>query len=331
MDRQALLKTVTERAWHAARSPVENTVTPELRNPLPAASRDWLRATAELFDADEQTQQQFAETGLLRLDALHVVVLCQSEKPVPLWLAVGYLRTPAVHPETWQQIVLRANGVAMAMNGISLSLNEQGVTLLTRRLAFDTPGDAMALAEILNDIDSLAASLIDLLFSLRQPEEAPEEHEAPAPSARMTAWQQETALKIDALAQQALAAQWHYPLIHQAVKALQLSPAQYDLDGCFCSLRFPEREIAITADGDGRHLFLSTPLTVPSAAGHQLLLANDNLQVLTNCSSGLIDERISLLSRWDSFGLDGTDLAEWLANFMTLTVAFDGDKQRGKL
>lgn len=330
MDRQALLKTVADRAWQATHSSKEPVITPRLQNPLPVSSRAWLQAAAEQFGVDEQIQQQFAETGLLQLDALHVVMICQSEEPVPLWLAVGYLRTPAVNLATWQQVLLRANGVAMAMNGISLSLNEQGVTLLTRRLAFDTLDDAVALAEILNDFDALAASLIDLLFSLGQPDSAQKENDTPALPAWIAGWQQQTALKIEALAEQALAAQWHYPLMQQAIAALQLPASRYNLDGCFCSLRFPEREIAVTADGDGRHLFLSTPLALEADSASQLLAANGDLQLLTNCSLGLCDEQVSLLSRWDTLGMDGIDLAEWLANLMTLTMAFSGDRQRGK-
>ncbi|WP_380184579.1 type III secretion system chaperone [Kalamiella sp. sgz302252] len=332
MDRQTLLKTVAERAWQASHPSAESPVTPTLQNPLPVASHAWLRAAAAQFDADEPAQQQFAETGLLQLDALHVVVICQSEEPVPLWLAVGYLRTPqAIHPETWQQLLLRANGIAMAMNGISLSLDEQGTTLLTRRLAFDAIDNAVALAEIMNDLDALAASLIDLLFSPGQPDATQEASEEPSPPDWVAGWQQQTALKIDALAEKALAAQWHYPLMQQTITALQLPAAQYSLNGCLCSLRFPERDIAVTADGNGRHLFLATPLDLNPDSARQFLLANGDLQLLTHCSLGLYDEQVSLLSRWDSFGLDGIDFAEWLANFMTLTQAFNNDNQRGTL
>lgn len=332
MDRQALLKTVTDRAWHATHPPTVNAAAPTLQNPLPVGSHAWLQAAAAQFGVDEKAQQQFATTGLLRLDALHVVMICQSEDPVPLWLVVGYLRTPqAIHSETWQQLLLRANGVAMAMNGISLSLDEQGTTLLTRRLAFDAVDDALALAAILNDIDALAASLIDLLLSLGQPEATQQADKTPALPGWVMGWQQQTALKIDALAEQALAARWHYPLVQQAVAALELPATQYQLNGCLCSLRFPEREIAITADGDGRHLFLSTPLELKKDDARRLLVANGDLQPLTHCSLGLYQEEVSLLCRWDSLGLGGLDLAEWLANLMTLTMAFSSDTQRGDL
>ena len=332
MDRQALLKNVAERAWQASHPSVEPSAVSSLQNPLPAVSHAWLKAAAAQFGVDEQTQRQFAQTGLLQLDALHVVMICQSEAPVPLWLAVGYLRTPAeIYPESWQQVLLRANGVAMAMNGISLSLDESGATLLSRRLAVDTVDDAVALAEILNDLDALAASLIDLLFSLGQQDAAQEENVIPALPGWITGWQRQTATAVDALAEQALASEWHHPLVRQAIESLRLPATQYDLNGCFCSLRFPERDIALTADGDQRHLFLSTPLALSKESARQILLANGDLKTLTNCSLGLYDEQVSLLSRWDTLALDGNDLAEWLATLMTLTMAFSDDNQRGNL
>ncbi len=328
MDQHALRKAISDRVWQTSHQQEESS--DGLENPLPSSAQEWLRAAAEQFGVDGAEQRQFASTGLLRLEALHVMLICQSEEPVPLWLAVGWLATPeALHPDVWQEALLRANDVAMAQSGIGLSLEENGNALLTKRLPPDSYGDADELASVMNDFNSLSSSLIDLLLSLGQQQAEEPENTPPLPG-WIAGWQQQMAERVDTLARQAIATEWHYPLMREAFSHLELSDSNYLLEGCFCTLRFPERLISVLADGDRRHLLLSTPLDLdPSPGPHQrqYLLANRELKVLTQCSLALCGEHICLVSRWDSQGLDGEEFASWLADFMTLSVAFDRREQ----
>lgn len=328
MDRHGLQRTIHDRIWQASRQQDESA---SWSTPLPESAKEWLEAAAGQFGVDEAQQQQFASTGLLRLDALHFILVCQSEAPVPMWLAVGILPAPdALHPEVWQEALLRANDVAMAMNGISLSLDQQGSALLTRPLAFDLPDQPDALASVMNDFNSLASSLIDLLLSLAQPQATAAPEQASPPPDWVTGWQQQMTERMDALAQKALATSWHYPLLQQTIALLELSGESYLLDGCFCKLSFPERPISVLADADRRHLLVSAPLDLDISPGDEqrrYLLANQELRLFTHCSLALCGERLCLVSRWDSLGLKGEDFAGWLADFMTLTVAFDRRRQ----
>lgn len=329
MDQQALQKAVSDRVWQATRQQDRPGKFQGLQNPMPESAHAWLRSAATQFGADEHQQEEFATTGLLALDALHVIMICQSEEPVPLWLAFGCLAAPdALHPEVWREALLRINDVAMAMNGISLSTEENGTTMLTRRLSPDGVGSPDELAAVMNDFNSLSSSLVDLTLALGQQhfQETSAGQEAPPIPEWVADWQQKTASRTDALARQAIKTEWHYPLIREALSHLRLSGDQALLEGCFCQLRFPERLMAITADGDRRHLLISTPLnldTTPGAGQLHYLQANGELYVLTNCSLSLCGETINLVSRWDTQGLNGEDFASWLADFMTLSVAFD--------
>ncbi|WP_158781894.1 type III secretion system chaperone [Pantoea sp. BAV 3049] len=320
MDRH-LLKTISDRVWQASHPQVE-TRDSLTENALPESSRAWLQAAASQFAVDQPRQEEFARTGVIKLTALHLVTICQSEVPVPLWLVAGWLQKPqALHPESWQEALLRVNDVAMAMSGIAISVDEHGNTLLLKRLAFDAVGDADALAEVMNDVDSLAASLVDLLLSLGQISPEPEEPVPPLPE-WIAGWQQQTARQSDALAQQALQTEWHHPLLQQTIGLLGLPTTRYIEDGCFGLLHFPERSIEIIACADQRHLSLSTPLNLTLSA-KELLSVNSELQVLTNCAFALSGEKICLVCRWDTTGLDAEAFAGWLADFMTLCVAFD--------
>lgn len=330
MDQQGLERTIRDRIWQASHQQDENARAGAWHNPLPESAKEWLIAAAAQFDVDEAQQQLFASSGVIRLDALHIILICQSEAPVPMWLAVGILPAPdALHPEVWLEALLRANDVAMAMNGISLALDRQGSALLTRPLAFDLPGQPDALASVMNDFNSLASSLIDLLLSLGQPQAAAPEEALPLPG-WIAGWQQQLTERMDALARQAIATDWHYPLLQQTFALLGLSHESYFLDGCVCKLSFPERPIFVVADADRRHLSVSAPLDLEISPGDEqrhYLLANHDLRLFTHCSLALCGETICLVSRWDSLGLMGADFAGWLADFMTLTVAFDRCRQ----
>lgn len=326
MDQQGLERTIRDRMWQASHQQDENTRAGDWHNPLPESAREWLIAAAAQFGVDEAQQQQFAASGVIRLDALHIILICQSEAPVPMWLAVGILPAPdALHPEVWQEALLRANDVAMAMNGISLALDRQGSALLTRPLAFDLSGQPDALASVMNDFNSLASSLIDLLLSLGQPPAVAPEEALPLPG-WIAGWQQQLTERMDALAREAITTDWHYPLLQQTFVLLDLSQESYLLDGCFCKLSFPERPVSVLADGDQRHLLISAPLDLAITPGDEqrhYLAANHELRLFTHCSLALCGESICLVSRWDSLGLTAADFAGWLADFMTLTVAFD--------
>lgn len=329
MDQQALQKAVSDRVWQAIRQPDQPVKSAGLQNSVPESAHSWLCSAAQHFGADESQQQEFATTGLLALDALHVIMICQSEEPVPLWLAFGCLAAPdALRPEVWREALLRINDVAMAMNGISLSVEETGTATLIKRLPTEMIDSPDELATLMNDFNSLSSSLVDLILSFgQQPSQETSAVQTTPPIPEWVAgWQQKTASRTDALVRQAVKTEWHYPLIHQALLHLRLSGDHALFEGCFCQLRFPERIMAITADGDRRHLLISTPLDlepIPAASQLHCLQANGELYVLTNCSLTLCGETIHLVSRWDTQGLDGEDFASWLADFMTLSVAFD--------
>ncbi len=331
MDQHALRKNLSDRVWQATHLQPDNTQA-TFDNPVPAAAKPWLCAAAKHLGVKKADRQQFAASGRLRLDALDVVAICQREAPVPLWLVVGFLQPPAaLHPEVWQEALLRASDVAMGLSGIALSLDEKGQTRLTLRLSFDIWQDAEALAERLNDLHSLASSLTDLLLSAagEQPPSTSTRDVAPVED-WVTEWRQTASLRLDELAEQAISHRWHYSLLHQALTLLDLPPSRYRLEGCCCILNFPERQFTVLADGDRRHLLISTPLSLdftPGSAQQRLLQANSELMVLTNCSLALCGEKLCLVCRWDTLGLDGSDLASWLADLMTLSVAIDRREQ----
>ncbi len=296
---------------------------------LPSHAYSWLHNAALQFDASSTDAIAFAQQGMLTLDALTVVLLCLREEPVPLWIMMGYLRTPReIHPDAWQEALLRANDIAMAMNGSSFGLDEQGNTFLMKPLAFDIVDDVDALALSMNDANTLASCLIDSLLSLGQPSplNADENNADPAPLPEPDQRRQSLLLhqEIDLRSAAAIQKQWHIPLMLAACKTLGSVVSLSPQESCVSVLSFPERKIIVIADGDERHLLVSTPMTSfphPGYTPRHLLLANNNLMALAHCSFSLSSSGTSLLARWDTYGLDGSDFASWLADFMTLATA----------
>lgn len=332
MDQYALRKSVSQRAFDARHPGAQAAPTAaQLDNALPASARDWLQQAAAQFGVADSEQRTFSRHGLLKLHALQVVMVCQSEEPLPLWLACGFMPAPPeLHPDAWHQALLSANALSMGLNGISLGIDEKGNAQLTHRLAVDDVGDASALAALLNDFNSLASSLLDLLLSAASAAATPAV-DAPAPPVRalpgwIAGWQQTVAGHLDNSVREALSANWHHPLLQAAREILALPAERLQLSGPLAELYLPERQISLTADGNGRHLLIMLPLTLPAPQGKALqtqLLASQGLFVMTNCTLVLNAEQYCLCSRWDSFGLDGPALAAWLADMMTLAVALE--------
>ncbi|QKJ85769.1 hypothetical protein PMPD1_0797 [Paramixta manurensis] len=285
-------------------------------NPLPPEAKEWLLQAALHYGVSHTQAARFAAEGRITLDALTVVMVCLRHEPVPFWLALGYLPPPGeLHPTVWHHALLRSNDVAMAMNGSSFGIDNGGNAILTKPLPFDSPEDAGQLAACLNDFNTLASSLTDLLLELKppaQPAASPAQHQPSSPD--------------DRLMEQAMLKTWHVPLMTQVCEVLGPAARLSVYDGCLCAIDFPERQITLLGDGDERHLLIATAVSARFSEEKmhpELLRANSELMALSQCAFSLSSSGVSLLSRLDSQALNANDIAGWLADFMTLATACD--------
>ncbi|RWR00875.1 hypothetical protein ED28_15585 [[Pantoea] beijingensis] len=296
---------------------INRLIPPALENPLPPQAKKGLHEAALRYGASSAQASLFSAEGRITLDAITVTMVCLRSEPVPFWLLIGYLPPPqALHLAVWHHALLRSNEVSMAMNGSSFGIDQAGNAILTKPLLFNSPEDIDELATCLNDFNTLASSLIDLLLSLK----APEVHASPVPTAS-----EQTGEAIQ-LAQKQMHKTWHNPLMVQLCEELGPAARLSVLHDFLCVIDLPERQITLIGDGDERHLLVATPVHQRFSEEKMhvgLLRANSELMPLSHCAFSLSSAGISLLSRQNSDGQSSAELASWLADFVTLATACD--------
>ncbi|MBD1552322.1 type III secretion system chaperone [Pseudomonas sp. C2L11] len=292
--------------------------------PLPTEAHPWLTAVAKTLGLTGRTAETFTRYGLLTVPSLNILMLCQQAEPAR-WSLLGFVQPPAgISTLLWSEALLRANCVAMALDTCVWGQDEKGVTVLAKQLPFYQYNDCQAVVEAIEQMEALSSSLLVTVVAAAQAStDAPEQ-----PSSDMTPVSPQLDLlgqRLDSMAERAIDAQWHKPLIEQALTALKVAlPGQ--AFGSVGALKVDKRFIEVIADPDERHLLLSTSVGVSiSTAAQRSAALQTNLYLMTgaHCGLALAPGGATLQSRWDCTGLDGNDLAAWLADFMTLACALD--------
>jgi hypothetical protein len=291
---------------------------------IDAEARPWLKAAAEALDQRANAVSQFARTGMISLEAVNIVMFCQQASP-PRWTLLGYVRPPAgVPPLLWNEALLRANCVSMAMDTCAFGIDAQGSAVMVKQIPTYHYDDVQRLTEALVHMRDLAMSLRITVHAVATAGSVAHE----PPSADMSPATQELAqlkTSMDDLAKRELSVQWHRPLLEQTLRALDL-PVPRQAFGSVGAFKLGKRYVEVVAAPDKRHLLLSTAVNLPliTLAQRQAALET-NLYLMTgaHCGLALAPEGASLQSRWDASDLDGEDLAGWLVDFIALATAIE--------
>ena len=278
----------------------------------PLASR-WLQNAALHLGTSMADAQEFGFTGLLRLPGLSIQLQLWRETPQPQWLALGVLYRPNdVSPLLWNELILRGNCAITAVSGGTGAIDERGDGLLVNRLGIQSYSDNTQLGESLGVLIALAESLIAGATSLSN-----------MPAQLGTVAQQPFIPVTPASSIATMVHSWHRTLLVGALQHLGniTSPTSIDTVGV---VRIGNQSLEVIADSDERHLLVSTSIKRPLHSGHQRTLAlraNLELMTLTGCSVALAPFGPCLQGRWDSEGLDGIALGDWLGDFAQLAAA----------
>lgn len=309
----------------ALRSPPSTTTPVALEPSISAQARPWLLAAAQALGQPARAANAFAQTGLLSLEAVNVVMFCKQASP-PQWALMGYIKAPeGVSALLWSEALLRSNCVAMAMDTCAFSVDDQGSAVLVKQMPVYQYANVQALVEALAQVRELAISLRVTVHAAATVGGEVEESALPAVNPATTPGLAQLTARIDALAQREINAQWHRALIEQALRTLALPVPTQPL-GSVGAFIFGTRHVEIIAAPDQAHLLLSTPVDLPLATLAQRNAAlKANLYLMTTADSGLALAPVgaSLQSRWDCTGQGGDDLARWLVNFVTLATALE--------
>jgi hypothetical protein len=267
---------------------------------------------------------------LLTLEIVRLMVFCQEQSP-PRWSVLGYPFIPSGVPAgLWYEALLRANSVAMAAQTCAFALDDQSTSVLVAQLPFHIYGNAQALAQILADMDELASGLATTVSAAAHIGSVL--HSPPSPDmAPVNSELAQLGNRVDALATEQMGAQWHRPLLEQALLELGLAVPKAPF-GSVGAFKLGKRFVELIAAPDQRSLLLSTPVSVQLKTLQQrraALQTSFYLLTGTHCSITLAPNGASLQSRWDATGLDGKDLAAWLADFVTLAISIDRDGNAG--
>jgi len=288
-----------------------------VKSPIDPLAKPWLQSAALYLGLSTTESENFANTGLLQLPGLAIQLQPWLDAPVPQWLALGLLPRPNdVSPLLWNELLLRGNCAMSAMAACAAAIDEQGDAVLVYRLSAQPYSDTTQLGEALAVLIALAESLMAGVTALSA---GPTRSETPSgpPSTPGGA--------LLASSNTAMAHRWHRALLVQALHYLgNVTPAQsIDTVGV---IRIGKQSLEVIADSDERHLLVSTGISSPLHTGSQrklALRANLELMTLTGCSVALAPQGACLQARWDSKGLDGIALGDWLGDFAQLAGAMD--------
>lgn len=291
---------------------------------MPAEAQPWLAEAARAIGQAGNAAAYFANTGLLSLDAVNVLIFCQQATP-PRWTVLGYVKQPAgVQTSLWSEALLRANNVAMAIDSCAFCTDAQGTAVLLKQIPTYHYGDVQALAEALETLDELAAGLrVTVHAAATIPTEAAESPlpDTPPLSPELARLKD----SMDALVEREMNVVWHRPFIEQALRTLDL-PVPQQAIGNAGAFKVGGRLVEVIASPDNRHLLLTTSVSMPldTLAQRQAALGSNLLLMTTaHCSLALTPTGASLQSRWDATDQDGTALAGWLDEFVSFAIAFD--------
>lgn len=291
------------------RPPLETPVK-SLIDPL---ARPWLQSAASYLGLSAVEAGHFVNSGLLQLPGLAIQLQPWRDTPLPQWLALGLLSRPNdVSPLLWNELLLRGNCAMSAISACAAAIDERGHGLLVNRLSMQPYSDTTQLGDALAVLIALAESLIAgataLSTGATHSETLAEPPSTPA---------------LHAYSKAAMTHRWHRSLLVQALQHLgNTTPAQ-SIDSVGV-IRISKQSLEIIADSDERHLLVSTAINSPLHSGSQrklALRANLELMTLTGCAVALAPQGACLQARWDSKGLDGIALGDWLGDFAQLADA----------
>jgi hypothetical protein len=290
---------------------------PPLKTPVKSLidplARPWLQSAALYLGLSAVEAGHFVNSGLLQLPGLVIQLQPWRDTPQPQWLALGLLSRPNdVSPLLWNELLLRSNCAMSAISACAAAIDERGHGLLVNRLSMQPYSDTTQLGEALAVLIALAESLIAGATALSTGATRSETLAEP-PSTPV----------LLASSKAAMAHRWHRSLLVQALQHLgNTTPAQ-SIDSVGV-IRIGKQPLEIIADSDERHLLVSTAINSPLHSSSQrklALRANLELMTLTGCAVALAPQGACLQARWDSKGLDGIALGDWLGDFAQLAGA----------
>ncbi|AVT13793.1 hypothetical protein C8235_13500 [Paracidovorax avenae] len=311
-------------------SSTASTTDPSTLSPPPAA---WLREAARRFGETEGAEP-FSESRSFEQDGIRYSPLRIEDAPRERWVLVASQPCPAgVEEPVWTSLLLHLNAPAMALGSVGIGLDRTGRAVVVHGVPPSHVGDAALLAQDLFQLSYFSGMLRESALgvqhhlpsmieahALRQagsasgPEAAPPEMPPLPPG-------------LEATAQAQAGADWHCSLLRKALDELGAAASgTHDLPlGSIARLQ--GKDIQIAACGDGRTLLLSAPLDralADSAGRTAALQANVELMLIAGCALSLSPEGTFVQTRWDSTGMDGTDLAVQLDGFAALAASMDG-------
>ncbi|ABM34491.1 type III secretion system chaperone [Paracidovorax citrulli] len=306
---------------------------------LSSPSAAWLREAALQFGGPEGAEL-FARALAFEQDGVRYSPLLIQDAPQERWALVASLPCPAgVEEPVWTSLLLHLNVPAMALGSIGIGMDPCGRATVLQAVPPSHVGDAALLAQGLFQLGyfsgmlresagAVQRSLSPMIeaHALRQAGSAPGPEAAPPEMPPLPPG-------LEAATQARIDADWHRPLIQQALQELGAGNAQASGLPLAGSARLHGTDIQIVACGDGRTLLLSALLDRPladSAARIAALQANVELMVIAGCALGLSPEGTLVQTRWDSTGMDGAGLAVQLDGFAALAASMSGARPPGQ-
>ncbi|AVS89597.1 hypothetical protein C8242_15155 [Paracidovorax avenae] len=318
------------------RNPMQTSSTAQTTDPssaLSPASAAWLREAALQFGEPEGAER-FARALAFEQDGIRYRPLLIEDAPRERWALVASQPCPAgVEEPVWTSLLLHLNAPAMALGSIGIGMDPSGRATVLQAVPPSHVGDAALLAQGLFQLSYFSGMLRESAgamqhnlapmieaHALRQAGGAPGPEAAPPEMPPLPPG-------LEAATQARIDADWHRPLIGQALQELGAGKTQAPGLPLAGSARLHGTDIQIVACGDGHTLLLSALLDRPladSAARTAALQANVELMVIAGCTLGLSPEGTLVQTRWDSTGMDGADLAVQLDGFAALAASMAG-------
>ncbi|AVS71731.1 hypothetical protein C8247_15730 [Paracidovorax avenae] len=311
-------------------SSTASTTDPSTLSPSPVA---WLREAARRFGETEGAEP-FSESRSFEQDGIRYSPLRIEDAPRERWVLVASQPCPAgVEEPVWTSLLLHLNAPAMALGSVGIGLDRTGRAVVVHGVPPSHVGDAALLAQDLFQLSYFSGMLRESALgvqhhlpsmieahALRQagsasgPEAAPPEMPPLPPG-------------LEATVQAQAGADWHRSILRQALDELGAAASGTPDLPLGAIARLQGKDIQIAACGDGRTLLLSAPLDralADSAGRTAALQANVELMLIAGCALSLSPEGTFVQTRWDSAGMDGTDLAVQLDGFAALAASMDG-------
>lgn len=279
---------------------------------IPPQARVCFYNAARRLELSTGDAQRFADTGVMHLPGLSLHMQLWGETPAPQWYVVAALSRPdEVPPSLWNELLLRSNCSISAMSTCAVGIDEHGDAVLVNRLAIHPYSDFLYVADELALVIALAESLIGGATALSTGNRADYPQHFSSAARRPT---EHESIPVT------LALNWHQSLIDQALRHLG-STQSLDSIETICVLRLGDQQLEVVADSDKRHLVVSTAIAnVLRSDGQRALALGANLELmtLTGCTIAMAPHGACLQGRWDSRGLDGRALGNWLGDFSLL-------------